>query len=31
MEHLGAQLGFPLAPAAGQPLAAQIANLSGAM
>lgn len=29
MEHLGAELGLPLAPAAREPLAAQIANLSG--
>lgn len=29
MEHLGAQLGFPLPPAAREPTAAQIANLSG--
>jgi hypothetical protein len=28
MEHLGAQLGFPVASAAGQPLAVQIADLS---
>lgn len=29
MEHLGAQIGFPFPPAAGQPPALQVANLSG--
>jgi hypothetical protein len=29
MEHFGVQLLFPFSPAAGRPLAAEIANLSG--